>query len=228
MNPESAQWLSVSPASGTATTQVPGQLIVTATPGSLAAGTYTGTLTVTASDSVSSIPVTMTLTAAQNVIVLSHAALSFNTVAQAGSPLPQTISILNSGNSQLQWTATSKTLSGGPNWLSLSSTAGVVNRPFLDSSTLDVKIDPTGLAAGDYYGQIQVASPTAANSPQSISLILSVATAGINPGPEIRPTALVFTGFQGSSPSSQTVLVSDTVPQPLTFASSRLTLDGGQ
>jgi uncharacterized protein (TIGR03437 family) len=228
VNAESANWLSVSPASGTATTQTPVQLVVTANPGNSVPGTYTGSITVAAGDSQLTIPVTMTITAAQNVIVLSQAALSFTAVAQAGSPLPQSIAILNSGNTVMQWTASSKTLSGGATWLSLSNPAGVVNRPLLDISTTDVRIDPTGLAPGDYYGQIQVTSATAANSPQSISVILSVAAAGTNPGPEIRPSALVFTGFQGSSPSSQAVMVSDTVTQSLSFASSRLTLDGGQ
>lgn len=225
---EKTSWLTVSPPSGTANPASPVELTISAAPGALVPGTYTGSVSVSGSGSEATIPVTMTITSAQNVILLSQTALSFTAVAQGGSPLPRSIAILNSGNGAMQWTASTKTLSGGANWLKLSSTAGAVNQPLLDASAVEVRIDPTGLVQGDYYGQIQVSAPNAANSPQSVSVILSVAASGTNPGPEIQPSALIFTGIQGANPGSQTVLISNPTSQPLGFASSRITLDGGK
>ena len=49
-------WLSISPANGTATPSSPASLTVTATPGSLAPGTYSGTVTITGAGSTINIP----------------------------------------------------------------------------------------------------------------------------------------------------------------------------
>jgi uncharacterized protein (TIGR03437 family) len=86
----------------------------------------------------------------------------------------------------------------------------VVQRPYLDVSLVGVAIDPTvagSLAAGDYYGQIQIASDGAVNTPQLVTVILSVLPQGSNPGPEVRPSSLIFTGIAGASPDPQSVMV---------------------
>ena len=45
------------------------------------------------------------------------------------------------------------------------------------SGNVTVTIDPTGLQAGDFYGQITIAASGVANSPQTISVVLKVADA---------------------------------------------------
>lgn len=90
-----------------------------------------------------------------------------------------------------------------------------MTEPYLDVSTVTVVADPTGLAAGDYYGRLQV-SGAAANTPQMVTILLTVLPSGSNPAPEVRPGALVFAGPLGSNPGSQDVLVSN----PTTHANS--------
>jgi phosphate transport system ATP-binding protein len=61
-------------------------------------------------------------------------------------------------------------LSGG-NWLSLDHTDGTVTTPYTDVSQVNVNIDPKGLPAGDYYGQVQVSAPGAPKAYMAFGLI---------------------------------------------------------
>lgn len=219
-------WLSVSPATGTATPNLPFTLTVTANPTGLASGTYTGTVTVSGSNTSQSatIPVTMTITTPIPVLLVSQTGLAFRAVAGGGNPLSQPISVLNIGQGSMNWTAKASTLSGG-NWLQLGTSSGTVARPFLDASPFEVTVNSSGLSAGSYYGSILVTAAGASN-PQSISVVLTMLAAGTDPGPEVRPTGLVFTGEAGTSPSSQTFSIAQLGSNPTQFNSSRLTLDG--
>ena len=222
-------WLQVSPASATATPNAPALVTITATPGNLAPGVYQGTVTMSSAATGENIPVAVTLaiSSAQQKIQLSQNGLTFTAVAQGGSPLPQTFGILNTGQGSMSWSAASSTLSGGPGWLSIDKTSGSVAAPYTDVSVVTASINTAGLAAGQYYGQIQVKAAGAANSPQSVSVLLNVLPPGSNPGPEIRPSALIFLGTAGNSPGSQNVQVSNPKTSALTLGSSISTSDGG-
>jgi uncharacterized protein (TIGR03437 family) len=210
-------WLSVSPANGTATPSSPASLTVTAATGSLAPGTYSGTVTVTGAGSSINIPVTLSLSAPTAIILISQSGLSFTAVAQGGVPLPQNFGILNTGQGAMSWTATANTVSGG-NWLQISPSNGTVQRPYLDVSLVTVSIDPSALAAGTYYGRIQVSAP-AANTPQVMTVILTVLPAGLSLGPQLFPTGLIFTGVAGVTPGSQDVQVGNPTGQVNDFQS---------
>src|SRR5271157_3160449 len=198
-------WLTISPANGTVTPSSPASLTVSATPGSLAPGTYSGAVTVTGAGSTIGIAVTMSVSAPTAIILVSQSGLSFAAVSQGGVPLPQNFGILNIGQGSLSWTATASTLSGG-NWLQISPTSGTVSRPYLDVSLVTVSITPSTLAAGTYYARIQVSAP-AANTPQLVTVILTVLPAGLSLGPQLFPAGLVFTGVAGVTPGSQDVQV---------------------
>jgi uncharacterized protein (TIGR03437 family) len=218
-------WLSVSPANGTVASNAPVALTVTATPGTLPAGVYSGTITAKSPDTtdVIAIKVTMVISKAVPIIVLSQAGLTFGKVQDGGNPLPQTIAILNSGQGTMNWTATATALDGG-NWLSLSQTSGTVARPFLDFSPVDVIIDGSNLKAGNYFGQIQVRAAGANNSPQSVSVVVNVLPPGSTLGPEVRPSGLVFIGTRNSAPGSQTVSIANRGNDTRKFTSTKGTL----
>jgi len=115
------------------------------------------------------------------------------------------------------WTATANTLSGG-NWLQITPSSGTVQRPYLDVSLVNVSIDPSTLAAGTYYGRIQVAA-AAANTPQVITVILNVLPPGTTLGPQVFPAGLIFTGVAGVTPGSQDVQVGDPAGTTVNFVS---------
>jgi len=219
-------WLSVTPGGGAATPAAPAVLNVTANAERLLAGTYSGRVIITpAGVNPIDVPVSMTVTATPQRILLSQTGLTFTAVAGGGVPLPQNFLVLNSGSGILNWTAAASTLSGGSQWLSLSPDGGTS-----DASTIpapvEVRVNPVGLAPGEYYGQIEVRG-IAANSPQSLLVVLNVLPVGQNPGPVVQPAGFVFTGVAGgSSPGSQTLLVSNLTSQPLSFNSGQVTLDG--
>jgi uncharacterized protein (TIGR03437 family) len=215
-------WLQVSPKSGTATPASPASLSVTVTRGTLPVGTYSGSITVASATTgqVVTIPVTLAVNPAPQTIVLSQTGLTFTAVAQGGTTIPQSLGILNIGSGSMSWTAATATLSGG-NWLSLSQATGTVTQPFLDVSFVDVSVNAQGLPAGQYFGNVQVTAPGASNSPQTVLVVLDVLPAGSNPGPQLRPTGLVFTGIAGgANAGSQTITVANVTSNPVTYGSS--------
>ena len=209
-------WLTVAPSGGSlAVSSV--SLTVTVTPGVLPAGTYTGTIAVTAAGSTVTIPVTLSVSAPSSMILVSQNALGFTAVAEGGVPLPQNFGLLNIGQGSMNWAASASTLSGG-DWLQISPANGTVTRPYLDVSLVNVSIDPAALQAGTYYGKIQITS-SAANSPQVLTVILTVLPAGLSLGPQIYPTGLIFTGVAGVTPGPLSVQVGNPTGQPNGFIS---------
>ena len=221
-------WLNVSPLSGTASPGKPVGLTVTASPGAVTSGTFTATIHIASASGTDSVdvPVILSVAKSQKVILLSQTGMTFTAVANAGAVAPQRLQILNAGVGGLNWSAQTLTLSGGQGWLSLSGASGSVQTALTDASPLDVQINPTGLAAGDYYGEVQVSSPGASNSPQFVTVILNVLPAGTVPPPEVKPASLVFMGAAGASPGSQTLQIPNPAGVSLSYSSQRFTDDG--
>ena len=216
-------WLSVAGA-GSALPFGQASIQVTANPAGLDAGTYTGYVTVMAGASQFNISVVMTVTGSQQIISLSQTGLTFRAVSGGGAPAPQSFGVLNGGAGNLSWTATGSTLSGA-NWLSLTPLNGASG----DSTTSPVSlhVNPSGLAPGDYYGKVQIAADGVANSPQTVSVVLTVLPATSNLNPSVTPTGLIFVGTAGAAdPPKQSVQITNLNSKPLTY-STNVTLDQG-
>jgi uncharacterized protein (TIGR03437 family) len=226
-------WLTVSPASGAATPVQSAPVSVQADPTGLDVGTYSGTVTIAGASSTINVPVTMTVSAISRKLLLSQTGLKSNAVFAGGAPLAQSFAVLNAGQGDLNWTVQATTLTGADsagnklNWLVVVTPTSGVSTAGADLPPLvSVAIDASNLSPGEYYGQIQVFSTDADNSPQTISVVLDVLSTGSDPGPEVRPTGLVFTGAAGSSPGSQNVFVSNLTSATTSYASGRVTQDG--
>ena len=216
-------WLQTSSSGGSVSAAAPVALTVTANPGTLVPGTYNGAITVTGPDTgqTLTVGVILAVTAAPPSILLSQVGFTFTAVAQGGTVLPQSLGILNAGTGTLNYSVQASTQSGGSGWLSVSSNSGTVIRPLLDVSFIDVIVNASSLSAGTYYGQITVSAAGASNSPQTALVVLTVLPAGSNPGPDVRPTGLVFTGALGTeNPGSQNVTVADVTSNPTTFGAN--------
>jgi len=100
-------------------------------------------------------------------IHLTPPTLTINAPEAGPAPTPSALTLQNSGDGKLKWTATSNA-----SWLSVSPTSGALNK--LESIDLSVSVSLTGLAAGTYTGKIQVADPAASNSPQSCTVTLQI------------------------------------------------------
>ena len=222
-------WLKVSPASGTATIVNPASLVINADPTGLAPGTYTGAVSVSSAGSSENrdLPVTLTVSAVAQSILLSQTGLSFTAVVQGGTVPSQNFGILNTGAGMMDWSVSASTLSGGNNWLSVTPQSGTTDAASLNVPLVDVLVDPSGLEPGEYYGQVSVKVSSADNTPQIVSVVLTVLPPGSDPGPLIRPTGLIFTAVSGAAaPTAQAVQVSNLAGTAKTFTSGRLTTDG--
>src|SRR5205807_1922029 len=168
----SAAWLNATPASG----NTPASLSVSVNPSGLAAGSYNGTVTVTASGASNSpqkIAVSLAVTSAPSgnpSLNVAAGTLSFSYPSGSTTSGTQNLSITSTG-AALQITAAA---SGG-SWLSVTPTTGST------PATVKVSANPTGLAAGTYNGTITITSTGAANTPPTIPVKL-VITSGTGSG----------------------------------------------
>ena len=153
-------------AAGTGTT--PGTVSVSIDPGGLAAGVYQSTVQVSAPgvSSPISVQVVLTVTSAPS-LAAQPSALNF--AYQVGAQAPAAAAVVVSSSDGLQTVVATPTTSSGGNWLVVS---GGGNTP----AAASISVNPAGLAAGVYQGQVTFTSSTAA-SPLPVPVTLTVSAA---------------------------------------------------
>ena len=157
----SGSWLSaVASASLT-----PGTITLSVNATGLAAGTYTGSVTVYAPGATGS-PLVIPVTLGVKSALLSVTPSTLNFFAATGSsPASQTINITNAGTGSLSWTA-----SADSSWISLSAASGTA------PGSISVSINPAGLTTGQYQGNITIASNDVSNGPITVPVNLQLGT----------------------------------------------------
>jgi uncharacterized protein (TIGR03437 family) len=181
-------WLSVSPASGTAS----GSPNVSVNAATLAPGTYTGTITVAATGATSQV-VNVTLVVAQ--VTVSSTSLEFAYQLGSGVPAAQTVTI--GGTPGLSITAVPATTSGG-SWLSATPSA-----PGTIPGSVSISVSTTGLTANTYNGTVTISAPGAASQVVNVTLVVSNM-----PTISASPSSLTFNyTLGGTAPVAQMVTV---------------------
>lgn len=178
-------WLTTG-GSGTATPGAPASLSFAANPSGLTPGVYTGHVTISDSNSAAQSVVTVVFTVPNTaipVIQLSKSGVTLTGVASGAAPQTQTVTVTNTGTGTLNWTPQISTTSGG-NWLTASGSG----------TSLSISASTTGLAAGQYYGSVNVAASNATNSPQSVSVVLNVLATTASPGISVSTGGLLLVG----------------------------------
>ena len=204
-------WLRVNPASGSGN----GVVQVSISAASLAAGSYTGTIAVTAAGAVNSpaaVQVSLTVAALPKLAVESSA-LTFQSVV-GQNPASQSVSISNSGGGTLNWTASTSI-----NWLSVRPASGTGN------GTLQVAVNSASLAAGSYSSTITIAAPGAVNSPATVQVNLTV----VVPPPSLAlgAASLSFLGAVGANPAAQSLGIANSGGGALSWTAAAATASGG-
>ena len=201
-------WLAVAPQSGTAT--IAGtNLNVLASPGILSAGTYRGTITITATgpggaavaDSPMTIPVVFQVNA--GTISSDTTSLNFTQVAGGSAPASQSIKVSGVPNA-INFTATASADNGGT-WLTVSPASGT------SPATIQVSANAGTLAVGSYTGKVTITAanpPGATGSPIVIPVTLTVASGQTLTA---SPNNVNFAYILGTAnPANQTVALSST------------------
>jgi hypothetical protein len=170
---DNAGWMSISPATGSLGSGQSQEVTITVTSASLDPGNYLGAITVRdpeAGNSPQIMPVNLTVRQ-RAMIGLEPTSLAFSAL-QGTNPWEKYIQLTNTGGSTLFWTATDDA-----DWLSVVPNTGTLW--YLEpggglSTQLTVNINSTDLAPGDYSATITFTDPQAGNSPQTVSVTLTV------------------------------------------------------
>ncbi len=198
---DGAEWLSLSPISGSLGAGQSQVVQVLVSPGALPGGTYGTTITVGApgaADTPRTVAVDLTVIPKPR-IGLNPTDLSFTT-ARGENPAAKVLTIRNDGGQTLNWTGG---VNGG-SWLGLSPAAGSVASG--QSQNVTVSVSAINLNSGSYTASITLTAPGAQNSPQTVPVTLTV-----NPGPLIglSTTTLNISMTEGVNPSPREVVVSN-------------------
>jgi uncharacterized protein (TIGR03437 family) len=191
-------WLSVTPASG----QAPASVSVAVNVGSLAAGTYSGQITInapSASPSALTVPVSLTVASIPPAqLSVSPPVVTIATV-QGGPAVSQQLVISNLGGGTLNFTGTAT----GGNWLIASSVSGTATPG--TPAVVGLTLSPSGLSPGTYRGQIVVRTT---DGTQSVTVPITLAVNGQAQSIVLTQTGLQFTAVSGGvAPPPQTFSV---------------------
>ena len=212
----SGNWLTAGASSSAAT---PGSVSVSVNVANLSPGVSTGNVTITAGTTIIDVPVTVTVVAAATPPSLSVSPAMENfSLTQGSSAASGQVTISNTGGGTLTFTAQSN-----QGWLTLISTGGAA-APSLPAS-LSFTVDPSGLSAGLYTGQITV-SDTNSSSQATVTVILTVTQAA--PSIQLSATGLSITAVAGGAqPPPQSFTVANSGAGSLSWTAQATTLSGG-
>ncbi|HLK49311.1 MAG TPA: hypothetical protein VKT49_14315 [Bryobacteraceae bacterium] len=147
-------------------------------------------------------------------------ALNFTLGSGSTASATESISLSNHGQQSQAYSASASTSSGG-NWLSISSTGGTV--PF-GSASISVTVNPSGLQAGTYLGDVNVSYGT---SSTDVAVVCTIS--GGQKALQLSQTGLRFPVVGGGpSPQPQTVQVYNSGAGVINFGATASTTSGGK
>ncbi len=187
----SQPWIKLGATSGTA----PSSLGIGVDPAGLAAGTYTGTVTLASVGTSDSLPIPVQLTVSNPGLATNAETLAFSGIN--GAPLPsQALTVAMNNQATMNWTATA----GAP-WIVLDKTSGST------PGSLAIAVDPSRgpLASGGYVSAVTV---TASNGGSIFSKVIPVSLSLTKPTLTVTPDTLVGGGATGRDLRAQTLSVS--------------------
>ena len=193
---------------------------VTIASSGLAAGKYTGSISLAAVNGTAAISgspqvvgITLNILAAP-ALVAGPSAVSFNV---SNGIVSQPLTITNNGGSALNWTAALG--NGAPGYVSLSNTSGT-NLAGGTTASLNVVVDTNGLAGGTSVTTSVIVSAidpltglTVVGSPTTVNVTIKIPL----PQMVLSVTSLAFTATVGTNPAAQTVNVQNPGGNTLTW-----------
>jgi len=211
-------WLAITPVTGTLASHLSVKMTVTVTMlGTLTAGTYTATITITGTDSAAhpvagsplSIPVTFSVQA-PCAVAATPPALVFQGVIGQPNPVAQAAAITTSGAcvNALTWTATAATTPAGGRWLTATPATGKVSSKAPSATRVGVVL--TGLTAGTHTGTVTLTAidsvtKLAVGTPKVIAVSLTIQPVCTLQAPSV--AGETFSAEVGLNPGTQSFTV---------------------
>jgi Fibronectin type III domain len=137
----------------------------TASTSGLAAGTHSGTATLSGGGVTKQVPITFTINAPTTTsgIDVTPANLAFTGTTGGNNPSAKTFTVTKTGTGAVTWTATDNAA-----WLALSPSTGTA------TATVTTSVNLAGLAVGTYNTTISVAVAGSSTAPKNIPVSLTV------------------------------------------------------
>lgn len=225
---QQGNWLSIASNSTGSLTAASSMLIgFSVNPSGLSSGTYNGSITVadTSSGAQVTASVILVVGSAQPLLQLSEAGMTMTAIAGGPEPPAQSFTVSNGGAGSVAWTAQTQLvpnsqLPSGTNWLSVSQASGssIGGQP---GASLLVSANPAGLAAGQYYGSVNISATGASNSPQTLTVLLNVLPAGQSgTGVTVSSGGAVLLGVAGTGTAQKQLTLFNLSTGSTTFKST--------
>ncbi|MEO8953035.1 MAG: choice-of-anchor D domain-containing protein, partial [Ktedonobacteraceae bacterium] len=205
---DGSNWLSISPASDHLAAHSSETVTVNVQTLQLAIGSYQGTINFKGGTN-PEVTVALSVAAPGNVVA-SPPSLSFTSIGQ--NPAAQTITMQNSGEWPLDWSATTATVDKG-NWLLLSPSSGHLEAG--QSGNVAVTINASGLKPQSYQGTLTFTYDGGLTKSVPIALTVSVPPAAAI---SLSPGTMNFSTLAGTNPGSQAFTITNTGNATLNWA----------
>jgi hypothetical protein len=160
----------------------------------------------------------MTISETAALMRLSKMGLSFTAVQGGVPPAPQSLQVLNTGTGAMPWSASATTVVGNA-WLTVTPASGSTTAGAA-TPLVTVSVNPSGLATGSYYGQVNFTFAAADNSPQSAVVLFNILTADGTPGALVDPAGLLFTAAPGANPAVQSIEIANPSSRGLSYTAA--------
>ena len=138
-------------------------------------------------------------------LVASQSGLTFRAAESAVQTVSQNIVVLST--IQIPWKVSVNTYSGG-SWLSTNPVMATTNLA-TGPLAMTISANPTGLAAGDYYGVVTIAPSDGIHPAINIAVVLNIVAPNTNVPPLVSPGGLVFLATSGTALGPQSVGITD-------------------
>lgn len=199
---DGAAWLALAPASGQISAGDSAVALVSIQAQQLAAGQYSGTVTINGGGASAQVTVSLTVLAPAN-LVLAPVTLNPSVVANQNAP-GSTLTLQNSGGLPLNWTANSS-----QPWLSVTPNSGTLAPQA--QATIAIAFTTVSLKAGSYHAILTISDGSQSDQ---VAVTLTVMPP---PAPiiTIPTTPLTFSTYLGSNPPAQSFTLTNTGNAPL-------------
>ncbi len=211
---DQGNWLSITPSNGTVRAGEQPSIAVNIATTGLKAGSYQGTIMFTIGNNITAVPVTLTLTTPPAAAIsVQSTALTFQTIAGT-NPAGQQLTITNTGNATLNWTATEsgKGATFAPLSISKDSLAPQA------SSIIMVNPSVATLAPGTYTTTITIVDSDVGTTVASQKVGVTVIIQG-QAAISLSSTNLILSAG-GTNPKTQTVTLTNTGTAPLNWTTT--------
>jgi uncharacterized protein (TIGR03437 family) len=220
-----ANWASLDNTSGSAPFGAPGSVGITINSAALNPGVYEVDVTVQdqGSNQSQTAAIILSVNAQSLSIQLSESGMQFTATAGGAASPPQTFTVSNPGQGALTFGTDVQVASGPDGWLIATparmSPGGV-------TGVVTVSVDASHLTVGQFFGRVRITAPSAANSPQIVTVLVNVIDAAQG-APVLDDAGALIVGDPAVPiPPPAQIAIANLGGKPLTYVSTASTEDG--